>query len=561
MDTAQRPSLDDLFVKTRPKAAIGAGARPALDDLFVKATKAPQKNTRLSLPPAIKENPVYEFIEGRGKQAEDEILGLFEGATGGIPRGLLKKATGYELPQGNGLARVVGAVLGPGKVASMAAKALPVIKGVSTAAKVARVAAPALTEGAVVSALAPQEDALDIAKRAKGALTGGVTNVGITAGFKAAKPFFGKAARQQMTNVLRPGGKLKDKSGEIVETALQEGNVGNLEQMLDTAVSQARKGTSAADLMIAMNAGKKVDPKTIFSKINELARRADFEQDPVLRQKVINLKGVFEKRFKVPVFKEFETGQFVMGGQSRGVKPSISVVKGKRAAELSEPTEFIPDRGEYAREILTPKKVVDSPDDIVALSQPGFGVSPRKITTVSPQESVSVRSPTLGVSRKELRQVGNEYRPVTIGEAQSLKRAQYRNLSRKGDWNPTEKMAADRAARQDYARGLRESIEDVLPEIRPINDRIRRNLDLAEAVKSRLPVELRQDALSLTDSILAGQSLASSNLTPLTLAALRKTMKLAPIQSRAAKSMYDFSRSGDRAGALRLAYLASLNQD
>jgi len=87
---------------------------------------------------------------------------------------------------------------------------------------------------------------------------------------------------------------------------------------------------------------------------------------------------------------QIDEGAFTMGPASKQVRPQITRVRGK-ATDIVEPT-YNEASGKYANEIVTPKKFVENPEDIVALHQVGEGAKPRQITSISPKESYSLRT-------------------------------------------------------------------------------------------------------------------------------------------------------------------------
>ena len=88
-------------------------------------------------------------------------------------------------------------------------------------------------------------------------------------------------------------------------------------------------------------------------------------------------------------------GGFTMGGASKQVSPQITRVKGAKVSDKVARPIWDPQRGEYVKNIETINKTVDTPNDIVALHDPG-SLSPRKITSISPKETYSLRGNVSG---------------------------------------------------------------------------------------------------------------------------------------------------------------------
>lgn len=116
-----------------------------------------------------------ELIKGRlgaevkntGEEAKQVALGFVEGATAGIPRGIIEATTGKDLKgyRGNVAGQIVGNVVVPG---SLALKATKAIKGAGLASVLGRGALAGTIEGALL----PNEDSLNVPDRASQALTG-----------------------------------------------------------------------------------------------------------------------------------------------------------------------------------------------------------------------------------------------------------------------------------------------------------------------------------------------------------------------------------------------------
>lgn len=95
---------------------------------------------------------------------------------------------------------------------------------------------------------------------------------------------------------------------------------------------------------------------------------------------------------------QVEKGQFVMGPASRQVSPQITRIQGAATSDVPIEPTYDPNAGKYINEIVTPSKTLNNPEDIVALHSPGEGVTPRRITTISPKETYQIRPEVKGVS-------------------------------------------------------------------------------------------------------------------------------------------------------------------
>lgn len=131
---------------------------------------------------------VFAMSVGRGKVVtKDEAQGIatkgientegaFEGATGGIPRYAIKKATGYELPVGSMYGRMIGSLAPTGLL--------------STATKTAKI--PSLVANAVEGAVAmnliegvPADEFTDLKRRIMPTLSGAALGAGVPLAIKA----------------------------------------------------------------------------------------------------------------------------------------------------------------------------------------------------------------------------------------------------------------------------------------------------------------------------------------------------------------------------------------
>jgi hypothetical protein len=143
-------------------------------------------------------------------------------------------------------------------------------------------------------------------------------------------------------------------------------------------------------------------------------------------------------------------------------------------------------------------------------------------------------------SGKFVKQTKIVNRPVTVGEAEARKVAQYQDLAEGGAF-PQEAKSMDVLGRKAYARGFKKAIENVAPEVRPANERFGALSEVSEALEKRLPVEQRQNLLGLGDIILG----AAGTLNPSALAAglTRKALQWSPITSRIARGAYNVGKT------------------
>lgn len=140
---------------------------------------------------------------------------------------------------------------------------------------------------------------------------------------------------------------------------------------------------------------------------------------------------------------------------------------------------------------------------------------------------------------------GKQLRPTTVSELQDMKQAQYRNLKDRkvGGGYGSDTNSTEIIGRQEYARGLKDDIIDAVqdPNLDLKNKQVSKAMNVREALYDRLPVEKRNDVISLSDAVLGGMSYANPKV--LSLMAGRKLLKNPLSASNLAQYLYGFSKA------------------
>lgn len=341
-----------------------------------------------------------------------------------------------------------------------------------------------------------------------GEVLGYGTGKAIQKGSEMLGPGAKNAAVRIAKNIIRPTGRLAKRSDVLAKAALEEGVLSSSPQgMISKIKEKSGALQDEIDSIIDNFQGGSVNAEGAFRRMDALERKyrqlgAFQDADKVSQVKNQIIEG---GNFRQPVFGEKETGQFVMGPASKQTVPKITTVKGSKINQNIEPS-YDPERGEYARQIVTPKKFSETPDDIVAMDVPGIGAKTRKIVSVSPEEKFGIRPETKGVSKKETVQIGTKPKEMTLAEANKRKREEYRYLEGKragGGWT-ADTSTPEIATRQEFAGGVKREIARKLPEVDRLNKRFGNLIDLGKATEGRANVGTRNDIMSLGDIVLAG---------------------------------------------------------
>ena len=358
-----------------------------------------------------------------------------------------------------------------------------------------------------------------------------------------------KAGIRIAKNIIRPTGRLAKRSDILAKAALDEGVLSSSPQsMVNKIKAKSSALQNEIDSIIENYEGGTVNAEGAFRRMDALARKyrqlgAFQDADKVLQIKNQIIEG---GNFRQPIFGEKETGQFVMGPASKQVNPKITSVKGSKINNANVEPTYDPNKGEYINEIVTPKKFIESPEDIIALHSPGKGTTPRKITSVSPKETYALRGETFGPSKKETVVIGTKPKEMTLKEANKRKREEYRYLEGKragGGWM-SDTSTPEIAGRQEFAGGFRREIARKLPIVDTLNRRFGNLIDLGKSVEGRANVGTRNDIMSLGDIILGAESLDN----PKALLALFGKKAWQGGKGAVAKGLYNLPRGGESVG-------------
>lgn len=363
-------------------------------------------------------------------------------------------------------------------------------------------------------------------------------------GIEKAAPKLKSGAVRLVQNILRPGGKLANKSEKIAETALREGLVtSNLEKMSAKTASVVGQVDDQLDNIIQAYKDRLISPDDVVGQLDDLEREYLFERANEsgaatvrgVKDQISKLHGLYSP--KETVIEESRRFVIPKGSESSQVTPKITEtygsdikgplknLKGRVRFESVRTKSGKFGRSEPKRDIFTPKKYVENPDDIVAMNIPKSGGKNQKIVSASPKKTINLRSEELPggyVKPQRTTVITNEPNPVNVMEAQANKRGIYRDLEakRSGGGYGSETMGADIEARQTAARGYRKAIEKAIPEepVQAINRRYADLIDLGSAINKRLPVASRNNVFSLSDVVIGAEALDSPELWPILLA-------------------------------------------
>lgn len=337
---------------------------------------------------------------------------------------------------------------------------------------------------------------------------------------EAAKPGAKANAVRMARNILRPTGRYAKKGERIAETSLKEGAISSdLKRVGEKTAAKMSAVQDEIDNLINQYEGEGITAEGALKRMDALARRYRQLGDPDSASKVLKVKNdiIQSQGLMEPVYGEKETSQFVMGPASKQVTPQITKtyssdirgplkgLKGKARYESVRKESGKFGRSEPKRDVFTPKKNVESPDDIVAMNIPKQGAKTQKIVSVSPKETYQLRPETKGVSKKETVIVGQKPREISLREAQAIKKGQYRLMEGKrvGAGYDASTTTPEIAGRQAYAGGFKRDIAKRVPQVDPLNRRFGDLIDLSTVAKNREAITGRNNPVSLTDVILA----------------------------------------------------------
>jgi hypothetical protein len=203
----------------------------------------------------------------------------------------------------------------------------------------------------------------------------------------------------------------------------------------------------------------------------------------------------------------------IFGGLSEDVRESRQALNPERASIIEG------ESGAFRR-------AFQIPEDIAVVQQPKKGIFGESISPDRPVINETILTD----------------RPITVGEAQAQKIAQYKELAKmkkEGGW-ASDVEGAKIGARREFARGLRRSIEDVVPEVKDINKRTGELIDIQKMIQRREPIDMRNQPIDMGDLIWGGASVVNPQM--LLAVAARKGMLLPATESHAAQALYKFGK-------------------
>lgn len=491
---APRPALDQIFSEN--------SIRPSLDDLFMLRNRPPAEEIRA------RNNSDYISEQfGVNPKTYNPLSGIHFG-----PFAPSAKQPGSALPiAGQAVGNVVGAGMGvPGSVVGGMAGALGgevVRQGI----------------GGMFGVQDPSQSIRQFKDLTKRAAFGEATGVG----FNLASRPLRAGAERIMWNYLRPSTKLAKEHPNIASKALDFGVGGNQGRALGRIERMIGERADRLNEIIKQNPDARVSMKNAFGYLDDEIAKARFAQADEQVLALEALKQQFIDDYLVPTFGEKEVAQFVMRGPSSPgpARYSTQVTPQKtsfsvRKMSPSQRREAGMIGGKGPR-IVTEKTSLESPTDIIAMKQSG-----KRGVAVTPKTTRQILPEVRGESRKQIVRTGQKMRPVSVEEAQLRKQAQYENLTKRraGGGYGADTKSTDITGRQAYARGLKDDIVDVLGgEATRLNADMSSGMAIREALTDRIPVNMRNDIISLSDSVLGG--MAYSNPKVLGLMTARKLLK------------------------------------
>jgi len=514
---AERPSLDDLFLATRPKAPVEG--KPSLDDLF-QATRPKAGDGKTAAEPKTPYWPVKEDVPGIVASAAH---GVTQGLTDIGREPISKIISGYP---GESLERGFEAAKNPGRHFKEFARGGP------AAAYKSILQTPLATpETAVGFPVAPRpvSSTGQLIGLGTEMLAGYGAGKGVAGAARRLAPGMEQAGTRIAQNILHPTGRFAKRSEKIAKTALDEGVLrGSAEGTRRAAQSNIDAYMDEVD-RLAENSTAKISVSPALRRMDALTKWYKRRGDTPAAEKVMAVKNdiVRGERLTEPVFENVETSQFVMGPAGKSVKPQITEVFSK---DMKGPLKQFQDRTKYQsvkntksgkyqksdplREILTDKTFVENPEDIVAMNVPGgAGVRPRKIVSISPKEEFELRPEIKGISRKETIKVGERPKEFSAKEVLRLRRDQDALMkTKKAAPYDSSTTSPEIMTRQEYTGGLRRSLGQAVPEIGEKNRKISKLIDVASVAKGRASVASRNNLLDIVDSGLSAGAVINPKL-------------------------------------------------
>lgn len=194
-----------------------------------------------------------------------------------------------------------------------------------------------------------------------------------------------------------------------------------------------------------------------------------------------------------------KTGRFVIlqGSESKAVSPQITKTY---SSDIRGPLRSL--RGEKSKEIFTPRKYVENPEDIVALNLPKQGAKTQKLVSVSPKEEVTRRAEEIvGGYVPTSPEITNKLKSVTPVEAAAFK-ADIGDLTK---WTgaASDDQIVNKALKQTYGV-IKQKINAAVPETVKLNETYADLRSAEIATKYRDKIGSRQNLMSITGKLAGG---------------------------------------------------------
>jgi len=588
----ERPALDDLFTVTRPQSAPMDG-RPPLDDLFSTPRKTKASKQAPSKAEKVPFLPVKDDIPGLAASA---MHGVTQGLTdvgrepiskivAGYPGEFIEKGmeSAKKLPEIGKQFMLRGPAGAGEEILRMPVKTPESEFGFPVAPQ------PRSVTGKLLGLGLESATSGGIAKAGQKALTRvapAARKAGVGMVRRMIRPTGEFAERGgEISEALLKEGLVRGDKGRILENVMKRGQ--ELNQYLDDVMEQYKNRKISPEKAIEYM-------DEVATKY-----RSNAATDDVLNKVADVKKAIIERHgLKEPVYDDVESGQFLLrqGSDSKITAPKIIkkyeapeqrqfvIKKGSSSKSVSPAYKNVPLAGRSKKPILEglqPEKEVvqgdfdpasginfsktkrgdipigkrhlESPEDTVIIPKknkqatvayPKRENQVRKEDILGPEpqkrlKSASIINDTtisgraedvLGQSKLERKQIGEQFRPISVKDAQQFKKGQY-SVSYDSDAQTPERMT-----RRAYARGLKQGVEEAIPEvdIAGTNRRIGDLSEAADVIGKRMGISERNNLIGLGDMVLAGSP---------PLAVGRKILTWDPVQALMARKLYGLQDS------------------
>lgn len=372
---------------------------------------------------------------------------------------------------------------------------------------------------------------------AKNSAIGEGMGLGVGQAFKAVKPLLKRGGEKIMYNYLRPSKSLAQKRPTIAKDALEHGVKGSYQGALKSSQDRVGQTMDAVNEIIESNGSKEVNLQKAFSYMDEKIKEARFAQNDAVADGIEKLKQRFMQDYYIPKFQEVKQGGFVIKGPGKLTTPEKKTfsMQGMKRSQKQEAGAF-----GGGRRVIVGKGSVDSPNEYAAMRLTG-----KKGVSLQPKDTYNLKREVVGPStRTDKIQIGTQQRPVLAREVQARKQAQYADINnRSKNAYMTSQDGVENTARKAYAKGLKDDLVDTIndPRLTKLNDYASAEMDIEKALADRLPVAMRNDIISLSDTILGGASMANPKVLALLMA--RKGLKNPHLSTNLAHLMYGAGRN------------------